>query len=58
MGPTGLLGLNVVLKQSLVLKQEYLSPLMSQALSKMLILSGMNEPVTLTVATPLDLKPV
>lgn len=56
MGPTGLLGLKVALKQSLVLKQECLRPLMSQGLSKMLILSGVNEPVAPIVATPLDLK--
>lgn len=56
MGPTGLLGLNVAVKQRLVSKQECLRPLMSQALLKMLILSGLKEPEALTVATPLDLK--
>lgn len=56
MGPTGLVGLKVAVKQSLVVKQEYLPPLMSQALLKMLILSGLKEPAALTVATPLDLK--
>lgn len=56
MGPTGLLGLNVAVKQRLVLKQESLRPLMSQALLKMLILSGLKEPAALTAATPLDLK--
>lgn len=56
MGPTGLLGLNVALKQRLVVKQESLRPLMSQALLKMLILSGLKEPAALTAATPLDLK--
>lgn len=58
MGPTGLLGLNVAVKQRLVLKQEYLRPLMSQSLSKMLILSGLKEPAALTVATPLDLQSI
>lgn len=56
MGPTGLLGLNVAVKQRLVLKQECLRRLISQALLKMLILSGLKEPAALTVATPLDLK--
>lgn len=56
MGPMGLLGRKEAVKQISVLKQECLRPLTSQGLFKMLILSGLKEPVALTAATPLDLK--
>lgn len=56
MGPTGVLGLNEAVKQTLVLKHECLRPLTSQSLLKMLILSGLKEAVAVTTATPLDLK--
>lgn len=56
MGPTGFVGLNEALKQMFTLKQESLRPLMSQSLFKMLILSGLKEPLAVTTATPLDLK--
>lgn len=56
MGPTGFLGLNAALKQTLVLKHDSLRPLMSQGLLKMLILTGLKEALDVTDATPLDLK--
>lgn len=56
MGPTGVFGLNVAVKQRLVIKHESLRPLMSQGLLNMLILLGLKEALVLTDATPLDLK--
>lgn len=58
MGPTGFLGLNAALKQRWAMKHASLRPLMSQSLLKMLILSGLNEAVAETDATPRDLKTV
>lgn len=58
MGPTGFLGLNAALKQRWVLKHTSLRPLMSQALLKILILSGVKEASVETDATPRDLKKV
>lgn len=56
MGPTGFLGLNSAVKQTLVLKHVSLRPLMLHCLLKMLILFGLNEALTVTFATPRDLK--
>lgn len=56
MGPMGFLGLNVALKQRLVLKQESFRLLITQGLLRMLILSGVKEALVVTEARPRDLE--
>lgn len=56
-GPTGVVGLNAALKQTLAIKQDTFRPLKLHGLLSMLIMSGVNVTRAVTTATPLDLKP-